>query len=218
MTEFNIDLLHPGQFARTWVDWFLGPQGWRRLGVAYAIVVLFVLVPIAADYYFLGLTAQHLATLTAERRIETLQQRQIAERQNEVTQQEIVLRSVSELETFQIAWAAVLHALSERIPKDFWLKRIELVQPEAKPSPQAAPGAAPAARPAQIFRLEVATELKLGSAPFLGVAGFLDGLEQDRRFSKQFQMQDWETSSEVVGSGEQSKQWAILTVSFKKLP
>lgn len=212
MTEFNIDLLHPGQGFRTWADWFIGPQGGRRLGVAYAIMVLFVLVPVLGYYYLVEPVAQLRATLRVERqRIEALQQ-QIDKRQKEVTQQQSLLRGISELETLQVAWAAVLHTLSERIPKDFWLKRIELVQPEAKPSPQATPGA----KPPQIFRLEVATELKPGSAPFVGIAGFLDDLEQDRRFSKEFQMQDWETSSEVVGSGEQRKQRATLTVSFKK--
>lgn len=217
MTEFNIDFLHPGQFARTWGDWFVGPQGRRRLGIAYAIVVLFILLPILA-YYDRGQLVAQRATLRAERqRLEELQT-QIVKRQNEVRQQRSLLLGLSELETFQVAWAAVLQALSERMPEDRWLNRIELVQPEAKPMPQAVPGAAPvASRPLRIVRLEVATELRPGSAPVLGVARFLDGLKQDPRFSKEFQMQEWEASSEIGGSGEQRQQRLILTVSFKKL-
>ena len=217
MTEFNIDFLHPEQFARTWVDGFVGPQGWRRLGVAYAIVVLLTLVPVLAHYY-LGQVADLRATLRAERQRLTALQTQVVKQQHEMTQQRSLLSGLSELETFHVAWTAVLQALSERMPGDRWLNRIELVQPEAKSMPPAVSGAAPAATPPRLFRLEVVTELRPGNDSVLGIAKFLDDLEQDRRFSKEFQMQDWEASPDVLGTGEQRQQRLILTVSFKKLP
>jgi len=217
MTEFNIDFLHPGQFANTWADWFVGPRGKRRLGVAYALVVLGAVILFLA-YDNLGLFTVQRATLRAERQRFVLLQTQIAKRQDEVRQQRSLLPGLSELETFQVAWAGVLQALSERIPEDRWLNRLELVQPEAKSAAPAAPGAAPTAKPPRIFRLEVATKLRPGNSPVAGVARFLADLEQDPRFSKEFQIQDWEASSDVVGTGEQQQQWSILTVRFKKLP
>jgi len=32
--RFSVDLLHPGHVADTWQDWFIGPQGRRRLIIA----------------------------------------------------------------------------------------------------------------------------------------------------------------------------------------
>lgn len=44
--RFSIDLLRPGQVSQTWQEWFIGPQGRRRLvffflfGLAVLLVIL----------------------------------------------------------------------------------------------------------------------------------------------------------------------------------
>ena len=46
--RFQLDLLRPGRGAYTWRDWFLGPQGPRRLvGVAIACAALLAVVVLA---------------------------------------------------------------------------------------------------------------------------------------------------------------------------
>ena len=51
--RFTLDLLHPGFVAASWQDWFVGPQGARRLlvvagicaGVILLVVITLVLPP-----------------------------------------------------------------------------------------------------------------------------------------------------------------------------
>ena len=37
--RFTLDLLHPGHVADSWQDWFIGPQGGRRLVIAAGIAL-----------------------------------------------------------------------------------------------------------------------------------------------------------------------------------
>jgi hypothetical protein len=51
--RFSVDLLHPGHVADTWQDWFIGPQGRRRLIIAAGfsagvllLVVIALILPV----------------------------------------------------------------------------------------------------------------------------------------------------------------------------
>lgn len=212
MTPFNIDLLHPGELARTRFEKFLSRQGGRRLTIAYVLGGLLLL---GAGYEYWQRTSPLRTSLATERQRLQALQTQIARRQQDVTQMRSQFEGIGELEKFQVVWSEVLQAVSERIPAALWLNRIELVQPETKPPPQAAAGTAPAAKPPRILRLEIVSELGPGSAPLLDVARFLDELAHDRRFSQRFQLMDWEASSAGAGSGDSRKDQIMLTVSFK---
>jgi len=212
MIPFSIDLLRPGEFAHTRFERFLSRQGGKRLAIAYALGGLLLLW---GGYTYWQRTAPPRTALTAERQRLQALQTQIARRQQDVTQMQSQFQVIGELEKFQVVWSEVLQAVSERMPASLWLNRIELVPPETKPPPQAAAGAPPAARPPGVLRLEIVTELGLGSAPLIDVARFLDELGHDRRFSQRFQLMDWEALSAVAGSGEARKDQIVLTVSFK---
>jgi hypothetical protein len=217
MTPFTIDLMQPGEFARTPFEKFLLWQGGKRLAMAYALGGLLIL---GGGSTYWQRTATPRAALAAERqRLQALQS-QVAQRQQALTQMRNQFQGIGELEKFQVVWSEVLQAVSERIPGSLWLNRIELVQPDAKPQPQSAapppaPGARPAAPPLQLLRLEILTELGPGNTPLVEVARFLDELGHDPRFVQRFQLLDWEASSAPAGSGEVHKDQMMLTVNFK---
>lgn len=213
MTHFNIDLSHPGEFARTWVDRFVGPQGKRRLILCYVLVGLLALGVV-------GLTFPKRYTVYSERQRINKLKIDIDKLQKDRAQQEGMFQGVSSLDKYQVVWSEVLHALSQGIPGNLWLNRIELAEPVARPTPKALTGVAgqkKAEKPGQILRLEIGTELRPGAGFLVDVAKFLDGLGQDSKFSKRFQMEDWEASSASGRDGEQEKQEVIITVSFKVL-
>jgi len=212
MIPFNIDLVHPGEFARTSLERLLIRQGVRRLVIAYALGGLLILW---GGFMYWERTSPLHAALAAEQQRLRAVQAQVAKRQQDLTQMRSQFQDIGELEKFQVVWSEVLQAVSERIPDSLWLNRIELVQPETKPNPQAAAGTPPAAQPPRLLRLEILTELGPGSTPLLDVARFLDELGHDRRFSQRFQLLDWEASSAIAGSGNAHKDQITLTVSFK---
>ncbi len=218
MTPFTIDLVHPGEFARTPLERWLIRQGGKRLAIAYVLGGLLLL---GGGLTYWQRTAPPRAALAAERqRLQAMQSR-VTQRQQALTQMRTQFQGLGELEKFQVVWSEVLQAVSERIPGSLWLNRIELVQPDAKLNPQtaAAPppaaGAPLAAPPPRLLRLEILTELGPDSTPLLDVARFLDELGHDPRFAQRFQLLDWEASSATVGSGTAHKDQITLTVSFK---
>jgi hypothetical protein len=218
MTSFTIDLLHPGEFARTAFEKFLRRQGGKRLAIAYALGGLLLLW---GGYTYWQQTAPlRLALTTEQQRLRELQT-QVARRQLELTQMRNQFQGVGDVEKFQVVWSEVLQAVSERIPDSLWLNRIELVQPEAKPAAGTPPaaGAAPAAKPPRLLRFEILTELWPGSSPLTDAARFLDELAHDPHFSQRFQLMDWEASSAIAGtgSGDTRKDQILLTVNFKVL-
>src|SRR5262249_51958190 len=177
MIPFNIDLVHPGEFARTPLERFLSRQGGKRLAFAYALGGLFILWGV---YTYLHQTLPLRAALAAERQGLQGLKAQVAKRQQDLTQMHSQFQGIGELEKFQVVWSEALQAVSERIPGSLWLNRIELVQPDTKPNPQPAPGTPPTAQPPRLLRLEILTELGPGSTPLLEVARFLDALGRDR--------------------------------------
>ena len=219
MTFFTVDLLRPGDFARTPFEKFLMRQGGKRLAFAYALGALLLLWG-GGTYW--QRTSPLQAILSAEQQLLQQMKTHVATRQQELTQMRNQFQGIGELEKFQVVWSEVLQAVSERIPSSLWLNRIELVHPETKPGAQAAaappaPGAAPAAPPPRLLRFEILTELWPGSTPLVDVAKFLDELGRDPRFAQRFQLMDWEASSATAGagSGEGRKDQMLLTVNFK---
>ena len=219
MTFFTVDLLRPGDFARTPFEKFLMRQGGKRLALAYALGALLLLW--GGVTYWQRTAPLHTALIAEQRHLRAMQT-QVATRQQELTQMRNQFQGIGELEKFQVVWSEVLQAVSERIPGSLWLNRIELVQPETKPGAQAAAtppaaGAAPATPPPRLLRFEILTELWPGSTPLVDVAKFLDELGHDPRFAQRFQLLDWEASSAPAapGSGEARKDQMLLTVNFK---
>jgi hypothetical protein len=216
MTSFTVDLLRPGDFARTPFEKLLMRQGGKRLALAYALGVLFLLW---GGVTYWQRTAPLRTALTAEQQHLRAMQTQVGTRQQELTQMRTQFQDIGELEKFQVVWSEVLQAVSERIPGSLWLNRIELVQPDTKPGQAAAAppasGAAPVAP--RLLRFEILTELWPGSTPLVDVAKFLDELGRDPRFAQRFQLMNWEASSATAsaGSGEARKDQMLLTVNFK---
>jgi len=212
MTPFNLDLLHPGQFARNWLDWLASP---RKLAIAFAVGALLILGVVGYAYRVTAaLEAEERSVEKQRKALET----QIPQRRNDLTRLRNLFEGISELERLQIAWSEVLPALSEAISPEIWLNRLTLLRPEAKPVPKAEQSGQPPSRAPQVFRLELATELRPGKAPFVAVAKVLDALGQDPRFSRKFRLEDWEASSSAISSGEEAREQMTVTVTFRELP
>lgn len=196
-TRFRVDLLHPGSVARTWQDWFAGPQGWQRLAVAGLVGIAILLAVLAA-----GLLPTYWR-LSADRDAAPALRRELAAREADLGLLRSNLQALSQEARRQVSWADLLATLGRHMPSMLRLQLVEV----ARVSPASVPGqpAGSPARPEEVLRIEALTPLRPGGPPLLEVAQFIAALTRDAAVSRRFALRSWEIkpSAAVVSSGEQ---------------
>jgi hypothetical protein len=199
--RFSVDLLHPGHVADTWQDWFIGPQGRRRLVIAAgasAVVLLIVVIALILPVRLrLSQDVGAIPKLRAD----------LATRDGDLTVLRQDLQALSVEAKRQVRWAEVLNAFRQQIPLTLKLQKVE-VGGAAAPG-QAGPGQ-PQGGPAGAgeLRIEALTPLRPGPPPLLEIAQFMGGLLKDPSVSKRYQLKSWEIKQPggggaAVGEGAQ---------------
>jgi len=209
-TTFHIDILHVGEFAKTWEDWFVGLQGLRRLVVSYiiaAIVVatmIVIAIPDKRSLYEEGRTIQGL-------------RKKIAKKQKDLKDQQTQFLGIVELGRYEVAWAGVLRALSASMPTHLWLQSIEFIDVSSTPKPRAVAAKQPSAPAEQLFRIVLVAPLLPGSGNLVDVNKFLSDLGQESSFKKRFRLKDWQvvSSTRAGKKGKKQEQHLITTVTYR---
>lgn len=195
-TRFQIDLLHPGRVAQTWQEWFVGPQGARRLllsALGAMVVLLLVLVAgILPTYWRLS------ADLNAIPRL----QKDLGATEADLGLLRTNLRALTEEARRQVRWAELLTALSQHIPPTLRLVLVESARPT--PIPGVAPPPGQARTLAGELRLESLTPVRPGSPPLLDIAQFMAGLMRDPSVNRRFVLKAWEIRP-PTGTGEEAQ-------------
>jgi hypothetical protein len=202
--RFSVDLLHPGHVADTWQDWFIGPQGRRRLIIAAgfsAVVLLLVVIALILPVRLrLSQDVGAIPKLRAD----------LAARDGDLTVLRQDLQALSVEAKRQVRWAEVLNAFRQQIPSTLKLQKVEAggaaaPGPPGQGQPQGSP---PGAAGAGELRIEALTPLRPGPPPLLEIAQFMGGLLKDPSVSRRYQLRSWEIKQPggggaAVGEGAQ---------------
>jgi hypothetical protein len=194
MTTFQIDLLRPAEFAKTWRDWFVGPQAGKRLLYSYATVALAMVV-------VLLFVIPKRFTLEEDRETIKVLKQKVAQRQKDLADQRALYQGILELWRYEIHWSDVLRALSEFMPPDLRLRNVEFV--EGAPNKQ-------------LLRLVLDTTLRPGGGNLVELDRLLNDLGRDPRFKK-FSLQDWDVALSKEGGGGKQEH-LVATVTFGVVP
>ncbi len=209
--RFSVDLLHPGHVADTWQDWFIGPQGRRRLiiaaGVSAAVLLLVVIALILPVRLRLSQDVGAIPKLRAD----------LATRDGDLTVLRQDLQALSVEAKRQVRWAEVLNAFRQQIPATLKLQKVESGGPAisqagaAAGQPQPQPGSAGAGE----LRIEALTPLRPGPPPLLEIAQFMGGLLKDPAVARRYQLKSWEIrqpggGGAAVGEGAQLQILIVL--------
>jgi len=212
-TRFAIDLIHPGHVADTWQDWFIDPQGRRRLiltAVGCAVVLLVVVIALVLPTRIrLSQDVGAIPKLRAD----------LATREGDLNVIRADLQALSLEAKRQIRWAEMLIAFRQQIPPTLRLQRVEMggpppappVQP-GQPQPQGAPTPAGGE-----LRIEALTPLRPGPPPLIEIAQFMGGLMKDPAISKRYQLKSWEIKQAASGTaqGEREQLQVVIILSEK---
>jgi hypothetical protein len=202
--RFSVDLLHPGHVADTWQDWFIGPQGRRRLiiaaGFSAGVLLLVVIALILPVRLRLSQDVGAIPKLRAD----------LATRDGDLTVLRQDLQALSVEAKRQVRWAEVLNAFRQQIPSTLKLQKVEAGGAAAPGQPgQGQPQGSPAgAAGAGELRIEALTPLRPGPPPLLEIAQFMGGLLKDPSVSRRYQLKSWEIKQPggggaTVGEGAQ---------------
>jgi hypothetical protein len=210
--RFSVDLLHPGHVADTWQDWFIGPQGRRRLivaaGISAGVLLLVVLALILPVRLRLSENVGAIPKLRAD----------LATREGDLNVLRQDIQALSVEAKRQVRWAEVLNAFRQQIPATLKLQKVESGGPAAapggaapgqpgQPQPQAQPGLAGAGE----LRIEALTPLRPGPPPLLEIAQFMGGLLKDPAISGRYQLKSWEIKQPgTAGEGGQLQIFIVL--------
>jgi len=211
--RFSVDLLHPGHVADTWQDWFIGPQGRRRLvivaGVSAVVLLIVVIALILPVRVRLSRDVGEIPKLRAD----------LARRDGDLTVLRQDLQALSLEAKRQVRWAEVLNAFRQQIPSTLKLQKVEAGGGGAAPGqgaqgqPQGSPTAAAGAGE---LRIEALTPLRPGPPPLLEIAQFMGGLLKDPAVSRRYQLKSWEikqpgSGGPAVGEGPQLQILIVLS-------
>ena len=206
--RFSVDLLHPGHVADTWQDWFIGPQGRRRLIIAAgfsAVVLLLVVIALILPVRLrLSQDVGAIPKLRAD----------LAARDGDLTVLRQDVQALSVEAKRQVRWAEVLNAFRQQIPPTLKLQKVEAGGAAAPPPAPGQPGQGPPqGSPAGVagageLRIEALTPLRPGPPPLLEIAQFMGGLLKDPSVSRRYQLKSWEIKQPggggaAVGEGAQ---------------
>jgi hypothetical protein len=212
--RFSVDLLHPGHVADTWQDWFIGPQGRRRLivaaGISAGVLLLVVLALILPVRLRLSENVGAIPKLRAD----------LATRDGDLTVLRQDIQALSVEAKRQVRWAEVLNAFRQQIPPTLKLQKVESGGPAAvagggaaQPQPQGQAGGAGAGE----LRIEALTPLRPGPPPLLEIAQFMGGLLKDPAVSSRYQLRSWEIKQPGgAASAGEGAQLQILIVLAEK--
>jgi hypothetical protein len=211
--RFGIDLLHPGALGHTWREWFVSPQGARRLGLLGAAGVGVLLLILVA-----GILPTHwrrsgdLAALPGLGR-------DLQAREQDLMLLRSHLRALGDEARQQIRWGDVLTALSREIPPAVHLALIEASRPTPPPAPAGAPRGAPA-RAERVLRLDAVTPLREGSAPLLDLARFMAGLMRDPAVARRFALRSWEVKPPTAprAAGDEIQRLTATVTFAERMP
>jgi hypothetical protein len=219
--RFAFDLLHPGHVADTWQDWFIGPQGRRRLVIAAGACAVVLLVVVIA--LILPTRLRLSQDVGAIPKLRT----DLATREGDLAVLRQDLEALSVEARRQVRWAEVLNAFRQQIPQTLKLQKVEAGgAPAASPGGAAAPGAPgpPGQGPvpsgsalAGELRIEAVTPLRPGPPPLLEIAQFMGGLLKDPSVARRYQLKSWEirqpggASSGPVAAGAQLQILIVLS-------
>jgi hypothetical protein len=180
--RFTVDLLHPGRVARTWKDWFVGPQGRRRLLIAaLGCLVVWIVVGI-------GLVLPPYLRLSEDRGAIPRLRRDLGAIDGDLNLLRTDLRALATEAKRQVRWGELLNVLGQQVPPTLKLQKVEIVRaapPPGQPAPAQPDGESQ-------LRIEALTPLRPGSPPLLEIAQFMAGLLKDPAVSKRFQLKSWE--------------------------
>ncbi len=215
--RFSVDLLHPGHVADTWQDWFIGPQGRRRLiiaaGISAGVLLLVVIALILPVRLRLTQDVGAIPKLRAD----------LAARDGDLTDLRQAIQALSVEAKRQVRWAEVLNAFRQQIPATLKLQKVESggsAIPQAAPAPgqpgqpQPQPGSAAAGE----LRIEALTPLRPGPPPLLEIAQFMGGLLKDPSVARRFQLKSWEIKQPGGGgaaAGEGAQLQIVIVLSEK---
>ena len=204
--RFSVDLLHPGHVADTWQDWFIGPQGRRRLiiaaGFSAGVLLLVVIALILPVRLRLSQDVGAIPKLRAD----------LAARDGDLTVLRQDLQALSVEAKRQVRWAEVLNAFRQQIPATLKLQKVEAGGAAiAAPGPAGQgppPGSPVGTAGAGELRIEALTPLRPGPPPLLEIAQFMGGLLKDPSVSRRYQLKSWEIKQPggggaAVGEGAQ---------------
>jgi len=183
-TRFHVDLLHPGAGARTWEDWFLGPNGLRRLALfglaCLAVLVVLLVALVLVPYWRLSGDLSAIPGL----------RRDLGVREADLGVLRSNLGALAGEAGRQVQWAELLTALSQQIPPTLRLQLVEAT----RTAPAATPGQQPGTpvRFESTLRIDALTPLRPGDPPLLEVAQFMAGLTRDPAVNRRFRLKSWE--------------------------
>jgi len=210
-SRFRVDLLHPGQEVqqRGWAgqtsgQWFIGPDGPRRLalyalGSAAVLVVAFVAL-VLPPYWRLSSDLNALPGL----------RRDLAARETDLSLLRSNLGALAEEARRQVRWGDLLETLSQQIPATL---RLQVVDAGRVALPGAPGSKADASAPTEnTIRIDSVTPLRPGSPPLLEVAQFMGGIMRDPMVNKRFQLKSWEIKPDSATAA--SADGPLLTVSI----
>lgn len=207
--RFSIDLLHPGRVAETWRDWFIGPQGRRRLGLvsmAWLGVVIVILVG--------GLLPRYWRLSDDLNAIPRLR-RDLASTEADLGVLRSNLRALTAEARRQVRWGDLLTTFSQQTPATLKLQRVEAAK-VAVPGP---PGQqAGEARGEAVLKVEAITPLRPGSPPLLEVAQFMAGIMRDPGVNKRYQLKSWEIRPPPPGAGDGPQYLTIAVTLSERAP
>jgi len=211
--RFTLDLLHPGHVADSWQDWFVGPQGGRRLviaaGICAGIVLLVVIVLVLPPTFRLSTDQGAIPKLRAD----------LATREGNLNLLRQDLQALGVEAQRQVRWADLLNAFRHQTPPTIKLQKVEASVAPAPPSPPPGQTQAQSAVPsAAELKIEAVTPLRPGPPPLVEIASFMGGLLKDPAVARRYRLKSWELKQPGGGgtsSGEGARLQILITLSEK---
>lgn len=205
--RFTLDLLHPGHVADTWQDWFIGPQGGRRLvlaaGVCAGVILLVVIVLVLPPTFRLSTDQGAIPRLRAD----------LATRDGNLNLLRQDLQALGVEAKRQVRWADVLSAFRHQTPPTIKLQKVEVAVAPAPPAPPPGQTQAQGILPSGgELRIEAVTPLRPGPPPLLEIATFMGGLLKDPAIAKRYRLKSWELKQPGGGGGAGSGEGAQLQI------
>jgi hypothetical protein len=194
--RFTLDLLHPGHVADSWQDWFIGPQGGRRLliaaGICAGIILLVVIVLVLPPTFRLSTDQGAIPRLRAD----------LGTREGNLNLLRQDLQALGVEAKRQVRWADLLNAFRHQTPPTIKLQKVEAGVAPAPPAPPPGQTLAQGIVPTGgELKIEAVTPLRPGPPPLLEIATFMGGLLKDPAVERRYRLKSWELKQAGGGGG-----------------